>query len=61
MITRFEKALMQRDGISRKEALQKKNEASDMLQKHLNNNNIHGAYDVCAEFGLEPDYLIDLV
>ena len=54
------KVLMDRDGLSRSEAVELFKEA----QKELNDRLAAGedCYDICQEyFGLEPDYLMDLI
>jgi|11_taG_2_1085331.scaffolds.fasta_scaffold23670_2 hypothetical protein len=57
--------LMKRDGISRSEAEALKSEAKAELEEILNSGgleNLHLAYDICYDhFGLEPDYLDELV
>ncbi len=54
------KVLMERDELSRSEAVELFKEA----QHELNNRLVAGedCYDICQEyFGLEPDYLMDLI
>ncbi len=54
------KVLMERDGLSKSEAVELFKEA----QAELNNRLATGedCYDICQEyFGLEPDYLMDLI
>lgn len=52
--------LMKRDGISEEEAEEQIAVAREELNSRLENGEM--PFDICAEFfGLEPDYLVDLV
>lgn len=52
--------LMDRDGISREEAEKQVADARESLMKRLGDGEM--PFDVCEEeFGLEPDYLEDLI
>jgi len=54
--------LMKRDGMSPEEAQDLIDEASDQMHAYLDEGNIMAAEDVCDEFfGLEPDYLFELI
>ena len=53
---------MERDGMTAAEANELIEEAKEQLQDYLNNGEGYLAEDICAEFfGLEPDYLMDLL
>ena len=54
------KVLMERDELSQQEATKQFNDAQDEFQERLGNG--ENVYDFCSEyFGLEPDYLMDLL
>lgn len=54
--------LMRRDHLSKKEALMQIKEAKKALQDYLAEGDLESAENVCEEFfGLEPDYVIDLM
>lgn len=54
--------LIRRDGMSPEAAEELIAEAKKSLQEYLSNGDFVGAEDVCAEFfGLEPDYVIELL
>jgi hypothetical protein len=54
--------LMQRDGLSAEEAEELIDDARDDMNYMLENGDIDGAYNVCQDhFGLEPDYLDELM
>ena len=54
--------LMRRDHLSKKEALMQIKEAKEALQDYLAEGDLESAENVCQEFfGLEPDYVIDLM
>ena len=54
--------LMERDGITEEEALDIIAEAKEDLELCIANNDLFGAEDICSEyFGLEPDYLDELL
>lgn len=59
----FERALMSRDGISRAEAKRQRDEARNMLYDIMAD---EGDYDdvedmLACEYGLEMDYIFDLI
>lgn len=54
--------LMERDNMSEKGANDLISEAREVLQEYLANNDQNKAYNICEEyFGLEPDYLYELL
>ena len=54
--------LIRRDNMSPQAADDLIQEAKDQLQEYLDNNEIHYAEDICDEFfGLEPDYIYELL
>ena len=54
--------LMRRDGMTRVEADELISEAKDQLREYLAEGDIDAAENICEEFfGLEPDYLIELL
>jgi len=54
--------LMKRDGMTESEADDLISEAKDMLQQYIMEGDLSSAEDVCADyFGLEPDYIFDLL
>lgn len=54
--------LIRRDGMTPNEASDLIAEAIETLNEYLNNNDMDAAHDICAEyFGLEPDYLDELI
>jgi len=54
--------LMRRDGISESEAEDLINDAKEELYELLEQGNTEEAYDICqTHFGLEPDYLMELI
>ena len=54
------KVLMERDGLTEKEAKDQFNECKDEMNERLANGEM--PYDICEEFfGLEPDYLDELI
>ena len=62
-MTEFEKVLMERDGLTAKQAEKERKNASKMLNEIVNNG---GGYDeveelILDEYGLEMDYLMDLL
>lgn len=62
MSSEIAKVLMRRDKISLEEALDLIAEAKEMLHKYLENGQIDRAENICQEyFGLEPDYLMELL
>lgn len=61
-MSRIKSILITRDGMTPEEADQQIAEAKDQLQEYLANDQQDLAYDICAEFfGLEPDYIDELL
>lgn len=61
-MSQLKKVLMELDGISSEEADREIAEAKEALQEYLADGDIESAHDICKEFfGLEPDYLMDLM
>ena len=53
---------MDRDKLNKEEAEDLISEAKEALQEYLLQGNLNNAEDICAEyFGLEPDYLEELI
>jgi hypothetical protein len=62
MSERIIKILMRRDKFTHEEAEDQVQEAKKELQMLLDNGDLNEAYDICETwFGLEPDYLDDLL
>ena len=62
MVREIKEVLMQRDGITSEEADVVIAEAREQLEEYIANDDIFGAEDVCSDyFGLEPDYLEELL
>ena len=58
----IKQVLMRRDNMTSNEADELIIEATDALNDYLDNNDIEAAYNICSEFfGLEPDYLDELI
>ena len=54
--------LMERDGLSSEEANERIADAKELLQQYLLEGELDMAQEICSEeFGLEPDYLMDLM
>ena len=54
--------LMIRDNLTEPEADELIEEARTQLQEYLDEDNIEAAYEICSEyFGLEPDYIMELL
>ncbi len=54
--------LMRRDGLTPKEAQDLINEAKEAMQEYVDDGDYSAWESVCEEFfGLEPDYLDDLI
>ena len=54
--------LMQRDNLSEKEAQELVEQARDQMHMYLQQGDMDSAYHICEEyFGLEPDYLMQLM
>lgn len=59
-MTKLEKVLMERDGLTLEEAQILIQECADDLANRLDSGEY--AYDICEEyFGLEPDYILDVM
>ena len=58
----LKQVLMNRDGMTSEEAEAEIAEAKMILQEYLDNDDMVSAHDICEElWGLEPDYLNDLI
>lgn len=58
----LKQTLMRRDGMTSEEADDAIQEAAVALQQYLAEGDMCSAEEVCAEyFGLEPDYIFDLM
>ena len=54
--------LIERDGLTEEEAKARINEARQQLHEYISRGEMHSAEDICSEyFGLEPDYLFELI
>ncbi len=54
--------LMNRDGMTEEEAEALIGEAREVMLGYLDDGDMEAAYEICEEyFGLEPDYLMDLM
>jgi len=61
-MTDLKSVLMLRDNISSLEADDLIEEAKDQLQNYLDDGDTESAHNICEEFfGLEPDYIFDLM
>jgi hypothetical protein len=61
-MSKIREILMTRDGMTADEADNLISEAREQLQDYLAEGDILGAEDICSEFfGLEPDYLFELM
>ena len=61
-IESIKQILMRRDGMTEQEAKNLIIDAKATLQEYLDNNDFFAAEDICNEyFGLEPDYLMELL
>lgn len=62
MITSIKQILMHRDGMAESTAEELIEEAREGLQNYLEEGDLVAAYDICEEyFGLEPDYIDELM
>jgi len=62
MCESIKEVLMRRDGISALEAQDIINQAREALQEYIASNDLEAAENVCEEyFGLEPDFLTELM
>ena len=58
----IKEVLMARDNMTEEEADDKINEAKEQLEEYLYDGDEISAYDICQEFfGLEPDYIMELM
>ena len=58
----IKETIMRRDNITEAEADELIQEATEQLQIYIECDNYMGAEDICNEyFGLEPDYLFELM
>ena len=58
----IKQVLMRRDGLTAEEAEACIEEAREQLQEYLENGEMDFAEDICQEmFGLEPDYIMELL
>jgi hypothetical protein len=58
----IKEVLMRRDGMSAEDADREIADAKATLQDYLANGDVCSAEDICEEFfGLEPDYLMELI
>jgi hypothetical protein len=61
-MSEIKEVLMRRDGMSSDQADQEIVEAKELLQEYIAAGNMEAAEDICAElWGLEPDYLMELM
>ena len=61
-MTNLKQTIMRRDRLSSKEADQQIEEAKEALRFYLEDNDFESAENICEEFfGLEPDYIVDLM
>ena len=61
-MTELKQVLMDRDGLTEEEADEQIAEAKAQLQEYLAEGDICAAEEICEEmFGLEPDYVMDLM
>lgn len=58
----IKEVLMRRDGLSAAEADERIEDAVSLLQQYLAEGRLADAENICEEeFGLEPDYIFDLM
>lgn len=58
----IKETIMRRDGLSGDEADKLIDDAARKLRYYLDENDMLAAMDICEEFfGLEPDYIMDLM
>ena len=59
---RLKEVIMRRDGMTSEEADELIQEAKETMQEYLAEGDFMAAEDICQDyFGLEPDYLFDLL
>lgn len=58
----IKQVLMKRDGIDAVEAQALIDEAQEQIDSYIAEGDMDSAYNICQEyFGLEPDYLMELI
>jgi len=58
----IKQVLIRRDNMTSDEADDLINEAIETMNEYFDNNDMESAYNICYEFfGLEPDYLDELI
>ena len=58
----IKEVLIRRDGMTEEEAEALIGEAREVMLGYLEDGDMEAAYEICEEyFGLEPDYLMDLM
>ena len=61
-MSEIKRVLMERDGMTSSEANSLIQEAREALEEYMENGDHESAEQVCSEFfGLEPDYLFELM
>lgn len=61
-MTELKKVIMKKYGWDEQEADSSINEARTALREYLDDDDQESAYNICEEyFGLEPDYIMDLM
>lgn len=55
------KVLMERDGMSEKEATDVFNDLQDQFNEFLADGDTESAHEILYDIGLEPDYLMELI
>ena len=62
-MTDFERVLMNRDGMTREEAKAEKRRAREEVMSYFDDNMSYDDIEdmFCGEYGLETDYLLDLL
>ena len=59
---RIKQVLMERDGMTEKEADSNIKQAKILMNEYIEDGNTGAASEVCQEmFGLEPDYIMELI
>jgi len=62
MVESIKAVLMERDGLSESEAKERVAEAQEAFNSYIDAGNIYDAYNIAEEyFGLEPDYMEELI
>ena len=58
----IKQVLIRRDNMTAEEASDLINEAIETMDDYIADNDLESAYNICSEyFGLEPDYLDELI